>query len=315
MSVFTTLTLAEVRTWLRDFELGEVVELHGIAAGITNTNYFVITKDNRFVLTIFEKNSQAELPYFVDLMSHLAKRGVLCPTPMNDKNGVALQTLKGKPALIVSCLQGKDIAIPTIEQVQQVARALAHMHVQGADYQAPSINQRNKAWRIATAQKVLPNLSEADQDLLNSELNYLHKVDFSHLPKGVIHGDLFRDNVLFNNEKLGGFIDFYYACNDVLTYDIAIAMNEWCVHHNGADIGAIDEEKCQVFVEAYEEIRKLEKAEHVRLNDLLRLSAMRFWLSRLHDFHFPAEGELTHTKDPNHFKNLLLQHIVQRDKD
>jgi homoserine kinase type II len=310
MSVFTTLNLQEVRDYLRDFNIGEIEELRGIAAGITNTNYFVITAKSKYVLTIFEKNSLDELPYFVGLMAHLAKRDVLCPTPIADKNGVALHQLKGKPALMVSCLQGKDIAIPSINQVQQVARALAHMHNAGADYSAHSVNQRDMAWRNATAQSVLPKLLQSDQDLLISELNYLHKIDFSNLPKGVIHGDLFRDNVLFNNENLGGFIDFYYACNDCLAYDVAIAVNEWCVHHNGADIGELDAEKVDAFLAAYEEIRPFYHAEYAAWYDLCRLAALRFWLSRLYDFHFPKDGELTHTKDPNHFKHILQQWIT-----
>ena len=317
MSVFTTLTVNEVRDFLCDFTLDEIIELRGIAAGITNTNYFVITQNNhqqqtRYVLTVFEKNTPAELPYFVDLMTHLAHRGVLCPTPIMDKNGVALHQLKGKPALMVSCLQGKDIAIASTQQVQQVARALAQMHDAANDYNAPSINQRDRAWRNKMAKKVMPKLSGTDQQLLQSELDYLHQIDFNRLPKGVIHGDLFRDNVLFNNEYLGGFIDFYYACHDVLVYDIAIAMNEWCVHHNGADIGAWDAEKAEAFCAAYSEVRCLDAVELAHMNDVLRLAAMRFWLSRLYDFHFPMAGELTHTKDPNHFKNLLLQHITNQ---
>ena len=312
MSVFTTLQETEVASWLTQFSVGNFVALKGIAAGITNTNYFVTTSQNKFVLTIFEQNKAEDLPYFVDLMAHLSANGVLCPTPIFAKNHQALHQLHGKPAMMVSCLQGSDIAIPTVDQIKQVARELARLHAQGADYKATSVNQRDSNWRNNTAQKVLPKLSKADQTLLKNELAYQQKTDYSHLPAGVIHGDLFRDNVLFDIDKLTGFIDFYYACHDVLAYDIAIAMNEWCVHHNGADIGSFDDEKAEAFCAAYEEIRTLDLAEHFRLNDLLRLAALRFWLSRLHDFHFPAKGELTHTKDPNHFKNILLQHIAQQ---
>ena len=227
MSVFTTLNLQEVHTWLRNFDLAEIAELRGIAAGITNTNYFVVTAHQKYVLTIFEKNQPSELGYFVDLMRFLSLQGVLCPTPITDKNGIALHLLKGKPALMVSCLNGTDILAPNIKQVQQVARALAKMHVAGAGFNAPSVNQRDKTWRTNTAQKVLAKLAKEDAILLQRELDYLHAKDFSQLPRGVIHGDLFRDNVLFDGEQLGGFIDFYYACNDVLAYDVAIAVNEW----------------------------------------------------------------------------------------
>ena len=310
MSVFTPINLQEVRTWLRDFDLGDIVDLRGIAAGITNTNYFVVTTQNKYVLTIFEKNQSSELAYFVDLMKFLAGQGVLCPEPIADKNGISLHVLKGKPALMVSCLNGTDILAPSINQVKQVACALAHMHKKGVGFAQTGMNQRDKTWRVNTAQKVLPKLAKDDQLLLQNELNYLHAKDFSQLPHGVVHGDLFRDNVLFDGELLGGFIDFYYACNDVLAYDAAIAVNEWCVHHNGADIGELDQEKINTFLTAYQEIRVFEKNEFAAWVDVCRLAALRFWLSRLHDFYFPQAGELTHTKDPNHFKHLLQQWVA-----
>jgi homoserine kinase type II len=310
MSVFTTLTLDEVRAWLRDFAIGEVTELRGIAAGITNTNYFVITEKDKYVLTIFEKNSLAELPYFVDLMTHLAAHGLPCPAPIADKNGVALHALKGKPALMVSCLQGKDVATPNLEQVKQVALTLAKMHLAGGSFKQVSFNQRGQAWFEKTCQKVLPKLSPQEQTLLKSELQFQQAIDTSHLAHGVIHGDLFRDNVLFDGDNLGGFIDFYYACNDVLIYDVAIAVNEWCLHHNGADLGNIDTEKVDMFLSAYQSVRAFSADEKTMWPCLLRRAALRFWLSRLHDFYFPQAGELTHAKDPNHFKSILQARIA-----
>jgi homoserine kinase type II len=310
MSVFTTLTLDEVRAWLRDFAIAEVTELRGIAAGITNTNYFVITRENRYVLTIFEKNNVEELPYFVNLMAHLAAHGVPCPTPIADKNGVDLHALKGKPALIVSCLQGKDVATPNLTQVRKVAVTLAKMHLAGGSFKQDSHNQRGQAWFAASTQKVLPKLNPQEQALLQSELAYQQALDTSQLPHGVIHGDLFRDNVLFDGDTLGGFIDFYYACNDVLLYDVAIAVNEWCLHHNGADLGNIDNEKVDAFLSAYQSVRAFSVAEKALWNALLRRAALRFWLSRLHDFYFPQEGEITHAKDPNHFKSILQARIA-----
>jgi homoserine kinase type II len=315
MSVFTNLTLQDARDFLRNFDVGAVVELRGIAAGITNTNYFVITAANKYVLTIFEHNKLEELSYFANLMTFLAKKNVLCPLPITDKNGLNLHMLKGKPVMMVSCLNGTDILAPNIKQVQQVARALAQLHQAGAGFTQAGINQRDKAWRLAIAQKVLPKLASDDAALLQSELDYLHAKDFSHLPRGVIHGDLFRDNVLFDGDNLGGFIDFYYACQDVLAYDMAIAINEWCVHHNGADIGELDDEKVQAFLAAYEEVRTFEPKESAAWTDLCRLAALRFWLSRLYDFYFPQAGELTHTKDPNHFKHLLQQWIAAANKE
>ena len=311
MSVFTTLTLDEVHAWLRDFSIGDITELRGIAAGITNTNYFVITEKNRYVLTIFEKNTLEELPYFVNLMTHLAAHGVPCPTPIADVNGVALHALKGKPALMVSCLKGKDVATPNLAQVVEVALTLAKMHVAGGSFKQVSFNQRGQAWFAATTQKVLPTLNLQEQALLQSELTYQLTLNTSQLPQGVIHGDLFRDNVLFDDDSLGGFIDFYYACNDVLAYDLAIAVNEWCLHHNGADLGNIDTEKVDAFLSAYQSVRPLTSLELTCWPALLRRAALRFWLSRLHDFHFPQLGEITHAKDPNHFKSILQARIAQ----
>ena len=313
MSVFTTLTLDEVRDYLRDFAIGEVIELRGIAAGITNTNYFVITQNARYVLTIFEKNNIEELPYFVNLMTHLAAHGVPCPAPIASKNAVALHALKGKPALMVSCLQGKDVATPNLAQVVEVALTLAKMHVAGDSFKQVSLNQRGQAWFTATAQKVLPKLNPHDQTLLQSELSFQQALDTKGLPHGVIHGDLFRDNVLFDGDILGGFIDFYYACNDVLAYDVAIAVNEWCLHHNGADLGNIDAEKVDAFLSAYQSVRPFTAAEKTLWNSLLRRAALRFWLSRLYDFYFPQEGEITHAKDPNHFKSILQALIALKE--
>ena len=313
MSVFTTLTLDDVRTWLRDFAIGEVIELRGIAAGITNTNYFVITQNSRYVLTLFEKNSLAELPYFVDLMTHLAAHHVPCPAPIVNKKGVALHLLKSKPALMVSCLTGKDVATPNLAQVREVALTLAKLHLAGASFKQQSHNQRGQTWFALTAEKVLPKLNPQEQALLQNELAHQQQLDTSHLPHGVIHGDLFRDNVLFDNDTLGGFIDFYYACNDVLIYDVAIAINEWCLHHNGADLGNIDTEKVDVFLSAYQSLRPFSTQELACWPALLRRAALRFWLSRLFDFHFPQVGELTHAKDPNHFKSILQARIALKN--
>lgn len=302
MSVFTTLTSSDVSDWLTRFNIGTFKSLKGIAAGITNTNYFVTTDSARYVLTIFEKNDFDELPYFVNLMTHLAQHGVPCPAPIADKQGIALHRLKDKPALMVSCLQGSDISTPNVAQCQAVAATLAHMHLVGLSFHQQSHNQRGQGWRTMTAQQVMPKMNAAQQSLLQEELDFQHSLDLTQLPHGVIHGDLFRDNVLFEYDKLGGFIDFYYACHDVLAYDVAIAANEWCI----ADDGCFDTEKLDAFMAAYQAVRAFEPAEQTQWQSLLRRAALRFWLSRLYDFYFPQAGELTHAKDPMHFERILL---------
>ncbi len=303
MSVFTTLTLQEVQHCLKDFSIGEIVELKGIAAGITNTNYFAMTKDARYVLTIFEANVYEELPYFVDLMTHFAAHDIPCPAPIVDQHGQALQIIKGKPALLVSCLKGRDVKNPTEEQCAQVGRVMAKMHLAGVDFTQQSTNQRDSAWRHDTAAKVIDKLSADDQTLLRQVLDFQDRLDLSALPQGVVHGDLFRDNVLFDEQELGGFIDFYYACHDVLAYDVAIAVNDWCL----TDTGEFDEPRLNAFMQAYTEVRPFNDDEKQAWQGLLCIAAFRFWLSRLYDLHFPAEGELTHAKDPNYFKRILIK--------
>ncbi|HWU66619.1 MAG TPA: homoserine kinase [Methylophilus sp.] len=306
MSVFTTLSLEEVRQWLAPFNVGELQTLRGIAAGITNTNYFVETSESRYVLTVFEKNDFDELPYFVHLMTHLSRHGIPCPKPVTDENHIALHRIHGKPALMVSCLKGSDVSQPNVKQIEAVAWTLARMHVAGLDFHEQSHNQRGQGWRVMTAQQVMPKLAPVQQHLLQEELEFQHGLDLSRLPHGVIHGDLFRDNVLFDGDALGGFIDFYYACHDVLAYDVAIAANEWCVDANGNFV----DEKLAAFMNAYQSERPFTEAEKTHWPALLRRAALRFWLSRLYDFYYPVAGELTHAKDPAHFERILLNRKV-----
>lgn len=303
MSVFTTLTLQEVQALLQDFPIGEIKELKGIAAGITNTNYFVMTEQAKYVLTIFEANDFDELPYFVDLMTHLAEHDIPCPAPIKDKHGVDLRLIKDKPALLISCLSGGTVENPDAEQCAQAGRVLAKMHLAGGAFDRASINQRDTAWLMKTADQVMDKLSADDQSILSQALIFQDELDLRALPRGVIHGDLFRDNVLFDGTQLGGFIDFYYACNDVLAYDVAITVNDWCLTDNGD----FDELRLNAFMQAYTEVRPFNDAEKQAWQGLLCIAALRFWLSRLYDFHYPAEGEITHAKDPNHFKNILLK--------
>lgn len=306
MSVFTPVSIAQLQAWLQDYAIGELVDLKGISAGITNTNYFVTTTKAKYVLTIFEQNSMAELPYFIDLMSHLAEHGIACPRPIADKKGNCLHLLNDKPATLVSCLVGQDVETPTITHCSEVGSVLAKMHLAGQSFEAQypqhkSYNQRGLDWRISTAQKVMPHLPADEQQLLQQTMDYQTLFNTSKLPKGVIHADLFRDNVLFDDNKLGGIIDFYYACHDVLAYDLAIAVNDWCVHADGS----LDTLRLNAMLNAYQTVRPLSNAEKKAWTGLLRIAALRFWLSRLHDQIFPHEGELTHAKDPNHFKKIL----------
>ena len=311
MSVFTSVSIPELQAWLQDYAIGELVELKGISSGITNTNYFVTTKSggghhNRYVLTLFEHNTLEELPYFIDLMSHLAAHGIPCPKPITDKAGGGLHMLNGKPAALISCLNGRDIESPNITQCAAVGSVLAKMHLVGQSFEAEfphhdSHNQRGMGWRLQTAAQVMSNLSDADKLLLEKTLAFQAELNTAQLPMGVIHADLFRDNVLFDGNEIGGLIDFYYACHDVLAYDLAIAVNDWCVKADGS----FDAPRLDAMFNAYQAVRPFTPAEHSAWSAMLRIAALRFWLSRLYDYYYPQAGELTHAKDPNHFRRIL----------
>lgn len=315
MSVFTSVSIPQLQSWLKDYSIGELVELKGISAGITNTNYFVTTQINgsqtKYVLTLFEHNTLEELPYFIDLMSHLAAHGIPCPKPIADKTGVSLHELNGKPAVLISCLKGSDVETPSMAQCAAVGTVLAKMHIVGQSFEAQfpqhdSHNQRGIDWRIKTSAQVLPHLSADDQQLLNETLAFQAQLDTTQLPMGVIHADLFRDNVLFDGNEIGGLIDFYYACHDVLAYDLAIAINDWCVNADGS----FDASRLEAMWNAYQAIRPFTPAEHTAWPAMLRIAALRFWLSRLYDKIYPQAGELTHAKDPNHFQRILKLRTV-----
>lgn len=322
MSVFTSVNTQQLAEWLTHYDLGAVVDIKGISAGITNTNYFVTTHvaesaqhdanqsqlgDNRYVLTLFEHNSLDELPFYVDLMTHLANHNVPCPKPITDTKGNSLHMLSGKPAIMVSCLKGGDVDTPNLKQCAEIGRVLAQMHVASQTFDNTphakhNQNQRGADWRVSAAAEVLPHISADDKALLNETMAFQAALDLSQLPTGIIHADLFRDNVLFDGDNIGGFIDFYYACHDVLAYDIAIAANDWCVKPNGE----FDEARLSSLLNAYQAVRPLTAAEQEHWQGLLRIAALRFWLSRLYDKAFPLAGEMTHAKDPDEFKRILM---------
>lgn len=302
MSVYTSVSDDEMRALLAQYDLGDFVSLVGIAQGVTNSNYFVTTSSGRFVLTIFEVLQQEELPFFLLLKQHLSRNGVACPAPIMRKDGRFDSVLAGKPACLVSCLQGSDTSWPTVEQCFNTGAMLAKMHLAGQSFEMKMDNPRYEAWWRDAAQRLLPVLSHEDADLLCDEIAFLAAHPDTGLPRGIIHADLFKDNVLLNGNEVAGFIDFYYACDGNFMYDLAIAVNDWA--RTASNV--LDKTLADGFLRGYESVRPLSAAEQDYYSVAQRAGCVRFWVSRLLDFHFPQEGEMTFIKDPNVFRDLLL---------
>ena len=304
MSVYTPVERDELEAFLLNYELGDLIDYQGISAGIENTNYFVTTSEKSLVLTLFENHTAEELGYFLDLMAFLAEHAVPSAHPIADRNGHYLRTLNGKPAALVMRLNGSSVENPSTAHCGALGHALAQLHLSGQQFSGHRDNDRGPHWWHTTRDIIAERLSDTELKLLDEELAFQRTHRFDSLPRGVIHADLFRDNALFEGDTLTGIIDFYYACNDVLLYDVAVTVNDWC---SNAD-GSLDEDKLRALLSAYRKVRPFTSEEQSAWTVMLRAGALRFWLSRLQDLHFPREGELTHTKDPDVFRNILQQH-------
>jgi homoserine kinase type II len=306
MAVFTSVSEQEFSAWLGNYSLGTLLELQGISSGIENTNYFATTSNGRFVLTLFEKLKANELPFFLNLMAHLARHGIPCPSPVANRHDQFLGELNGKPACIVSRLSGKSLTHPTVANCAAVGAMLGQMHVAGLGFEEPMVNPRGAAWRASAAIQVSSFLSAQDAVLLQSEVAFHEQHTLADLPQGVVHADLFRDNVLFDGERVGGLIDFYFACNDSLLYDVAITVNDWCV----GESGQLDVARTRVLLDAYNVVRPFTKQEVSMWPVALRVAALRFWISRLFDLHKPRGGELVNAHNPDQFKHIMQRHIA-----
>lgn len=310
MSVFTPVNRAELEQFLAAYEVGQLIDFRGIEAGISNTNYFVETGDDanpqRWVFTLFEDMDPQQLPWFMGLMAHLAQRGVPTPAPAARRDGSGFLTeVCSKPAAIVQRLPGGDVELPSVSQCHSLGVQMARMHLAAADYPLARPNCRGAAWRQEKGAAVLGFLSGEAKSMLERELAAQREFVMAELPQGIIHADLFRDNVLgaTDGSRISGLIDFYYACNEALLYDLAVAANDWC----WADGQPINENWAAMH-RGYESVRPLENLEKQAWPLVLRAAALRFWVSRLLDWHFPREGELTWQKDPVVFQKILAAH-------
>ena len=310
MSVYTTVTPAELTGWLGEYNVGTLQDIKGISAGIENTNYFVYTTAGRYVLTLFEKLTAAELPFYLGLMAHLADHGIPSARPLPDRSGSLLGELNGKPAALVSFLPGKDVERPAEAHCRALGTMLARIHIAGQSYGSRMDNPRGLAWWRDVMPEIVRFLPAVDAVLLREEVEFQSKMRFESLPRGAIHADLFRDNALFEGGRISGVIDFYFACTDTFLYDVAICVNDWCVLHDGR----IDEARARALLEAYAATRPYSEPEPDAWPAMLRAAALRFWISRLYDFHLPRPGELTHAKDPGHFRRILEQHAARQHR-
>jgi len=308
MSVYTSIEQSELQDFLTHYSIGELITFEGISAGIENTNYFVTTGSGEFVLTIFETVEAQELPYFLDLMAYLAEHEFPSAHPLADDTGNYMRTLKNKPAALVHKLTGKHIKLANLSQCGEIGKALGHMHAVGQQFTGQRDNQRGLLWWNEASNKVINKLSADQQQQLLNEIEFQNQHKDDKLPCGVIHADLFRDNALFNGDKLTGIIDFYYACNDVLLYDLAITVNDWCVEENGE----LNNDQVAALISSYQTERPLSQLEIENWPRMLRAAALRFWLSRSVDWHFPRDGELTHSHDPDVFQRILGLRILRK---
>ena len=312
MAVFTEVSKKDAREVLRRLQIGELVELRGIEGGIENTNYFLTSTQGEFVLTLFERLTAEQLPFYLHLMKHLAHGGIPVPEPRADKYGEILHTVAGKPAAVVSKLRGKSQLAPEPVHCAAVGAMLARMHLVGRDFDRHQPNLRGLPWWNETVPVVLPHLDAAQAALLQSELAYQNHVaassSYAALPRGPVHADLFRDNVMFAEDTLTGFFDFYFAGVDTWLFDLAVCLNDWCI-----DLaqGAHDATRAASMLNAYQAERPLTAAERELLPAMLRAGALRFWISRLWDFYLPREASMLTPHDPTHFERVLRGRIAR----
>jgi homoserine kinase type II len=344
MAVFTEVSHGEATSFLQALGLGELQSIKGCAGGIENTNYFVDTDQSQFVLTLFERLTFEQLPFYLHLMKHLAKRGIPVPDPQaapaapallakprksaatakasvltDVRPGDILHSLKGKPAAVVNKLRGSSELNPQPAHCAAVGDMLARMHLAGRDFDLQQPNLRGLAWWNETVPVVLPQLTPEQRTLILGELAFQNHVAassaYASLPRGPIHADLFRDNVMFDTDSAGGhsdqltgFFDFYFAGCDTFLFDIAVCLNDWCID---LATGENDPDRADAFVNAYQAVRPLTAPERQLLPAMLRAGALRFWTSRLWDFHLPRDAAVLKAHDPEHFERVLHQCLLR----
>ena len=304
MSVFTPVSESQVADWLKGYSVGVASAFEPVAAGIENTNYFVTTAQGRYVLTLFERLPADGLPFYLGLMVHLARHGIPCPAPIADLADRYLSELNGKPAALVTALPGASIERPGAAECAELGAMLARMHLAGRSYRGYLENPRGPKWWRFAARAVRPFLDSEREHLLDKELRFQSRYRFPDLPRGPVHADLFRDNALFENGRISGVIDFYFAGVDCFLFDLAVCANDWCLVDPEHDL-RLDESRTRALLAAYAALRPFSGPERVAWPVMLRAAALRFWLSRLFDYHLPRTGQLVRVHEPAHFHDVL----------
>ena len=308
MAVFTEVPLEAARDLFEQLNVGKLQQLRGIAGGIENTNYFATTDQGEYVLTLFERLRHEQLPFYLYLMQHLAERGIAVPKPQANAAGEILFTLCGKPAAVVDKLRGASQLQPQPVHCAKLGDLLARMHVAGQDFAMQQPNLRGLPWQNETAPQVCPHLRAEQLDLLQEELAYQNQIAasaaYAALPRGPVHADLFRDNVMFEGDTLTGCFDFYFAGVDTWIFDLGVCLNDWAINH--AD-GSHEPARAQALLDAYQAVRPLTAEERALLPAMTRAAALRFWVSRLWDFYLPREASMLTPHDPTHFERVLRQ--------
>ncbi|MGR6431768.1 homoserine kinase [Rhizobium sp. PAMB 3174] len=308
MAVYTDINEHELKDFLAAYDVGELLSYKGIAEGVENSNFLLHTSKDPLILTLYEKRvDRNDLPFFLGLMHHLYERGLNCPLPLPRKDGELLGELSGRPAALISFLEGMWLRKPEARHCREVGRALAEMHVAGDGFEIRRENALSlSGWRPLW-EKSAARADEVEEGLgaeIPAELDDLEANWPTDLPTGVIHADLFQDNVFFLGDRLSGLIDFYFACNDLLVYDVAICLNAWCFEKDGA----FNVTKGMALLQGYESVRPLSEAEAAALPILARGSALRFFLTRLYDWLTTPAGALVVKKDPLEYLKKLRFH-------
>ena len=321
MAVYTEVPFAAAAALLHRLNLGDLTDLRGIQGGIENTNYFVTSEKDgatvEHVLTVFERLGFDQLPYYLHLMKHLAGKGIPVPEPAADASGEVMHRLQDKPAAVVDKLRGHSELAPSEHHCAAVGAMLARMHLAGSDFAMNQPNLRGLAWWNETVPVVLPHLSDSQRQLIRAELALQNHVAASPayvaLPRGPVHADLFRDNVMFEGAELTGFFDFYFAGHDSFIFDLAVCLNDWAVQHSldPLEDGQHRPALAQTMLTAYQSVRPLTAAERSLLPAMLRAAAFRFWLSRLWDWHLPRDAAMLKPHDPTHFERVLRARVLE----